>query len=260
MGQGYSMLGFVVIVVLYAAVGVMAARGTICIFRKMFAPKSEQIFYAMFLTIVAALYLAFAAYFWSGNGVAIGNLRSGGICRNSFAGCAAAVRPHRGIFHARTVGPAARTSGAWRPLRVRAEPTDRDPTRLRILLCSLRLLHGGVFLRATRRVECRVEGGATVNVRTILALRPRMRCLSGCTKFDCVELRSHNSYLDSLVATLGTANQSQCFLLKYQSTPTIDRSMSALAYQMPCGLLLQGRCRFMPKNPVMTTSGTASVP
>jgi hypothetical protein len=63
MGQGYSMLGFVVIVVLYAAVGVMAARGTICIFCKMFSPKSEQIFYAMFLTIVAALYLAFAAYF-----------------------------------------------------------------------------------------------------------------------------------------------------------------------------------------------------
>jgi hypothetical protein len=63
MGQGYSMLGFVVIVVLYAAVGVMAARGTICIFRKIFTPKSEQIFYAMFLIIVAALYLAFAAYF-----------------------------------------------------------------------------------------------------------------------------------------------------------------------------------------------------
>jgi hypothetical protein len=63
MGQAYSMLGFVVIVVLYAAVGVMAARGTICIFRKMFTPKLEQIFYAMFLTIVAALYLAFAAYF-----------------------------------------------------------------------------------------------------------------------------------------------------------------------------------------------------
>jgi hypothetical protein len=35
--------------------------------------------------------------------------------------------------------------------------TDRDPARLRNLLCSLRLLHGGVFLYATRRVECRVE-------------------------------------------------------------------------------------------------------
>lgn len=66
MGQGYSMLGFVVIVILYAVVGVMAARGTICIFRKIFTPRSEQIFYAMFLIMVAALYLAFVAYFGAG--------------------------------------------------------------------------------------------------------------------------------------------------------------------------------------------------
>lgn len=63
MGQEYSIVGFVVIVVLYAMIGVMAARGTICIFRKILAPKPEQIFYAMFLILVAALYLAFAAYF-----------------------------------------------------------------------------------------------------------------------------------------------------------------------------------------------------
>jgi len=33
--------------------------------------------------------------------------------------------------------------------------------------------------------------------------------------------------------------------------------MSALAYHAPCGLLLQGKCKFIPKKPVITTSGTA---
>jgi len=63
MGHDYRMLGFAVIAVLYIVIGIMAARGTICIFRKIFTPKSEQIFYAVFLILVAALYLAFVAYF-----------------------------------------------------------------------------------------------------------------------------------------------------------------------------------------------------
>jgi hypothetical protein len=63
MGQAYRMLGFVVIAILYVVIGIMAARGTIGIFRKMFTPKVEQIFYAMFLMLVAGFYLAFAAYF-----------------------------------------------------------------------------------------------------------------------------------------------------------------------------------------------------
>ena len=63
MEHGYSMLGFVVIVVLYATIGLMAAAGAILIARKMLAPKAEQIFYAMFLIMIASFYLAFAAYF-----------------------------------------------------------------------------------------------------------------------------------------------------------------------------------------------------
>lgn len=63
MGHGYEMIGFVVITILYVVIGVMAARGTIGIFRKIFAPKSEQIFYAVFLMVIAVLYLAFAGYF-----------------------------------------------------------------------------------------------------------------------------------------------------------------------------------------------------
>jgi hypothetical protein len=63
MGHGYRMLGFVVIMILYTVIGIMAAAGTISIIRKLLACKTEQIFYAMFLVMVAAFYLAFAAYF-----------------------------------------------------------------------------------------------------------------------------------------------------------------------------------------------------
>jgi hypothetical protein len=63
MDQGYRILGFVVIVILYAVIGLMAAAGAIFIARKILAPKAEQIFYAMFLIMIAGSYLAFAAYF-----------------------------------------------------------------------------------------------------------------------------------------------------------------------------------------------------
>lgn len=76
MAHGYKILGFAVIAVLYVTVGVMAAIGTISIFRKIFSPKAEQIFYAMFLIPVALFYLAFAAYFeattaWAWEGIAV---------------------------------------------------------------------------------------------------------------------------------------------------------------------------------------------
>lgn len=63
MDEGYSMLGFVVIVILYATVGLMAAAGAIFITRKIFGPRAEQVFYGMFLILIAAFYLAFVAYF-----------------------------------------------------------------------------------------------------------------------------------------------------------------------------------------------------
>lgn len=63
MGEGYGMLGFVVIVILYAGIGLMAAAGTIVTVRKIPGPKAEQIFYAISLIMIATFYLAFAAYF-----------------------------------------------------------------------------------------------------------------------------------------------------------------------------------------------------
>jgi hypothetical protein len=60
-----STLGFVVIVILYATIGLMAAAGAIFLVRKFLAPKGEQIFYGAFLVLIAAFYLAFTAYFES---------------------------------------------------------------------------------------------------------------------------------------------------------------------------------------------------
>ena len=63
MSQGYSMLGFVVIVILYAVIGLLAAAGAFSMTRKVFGPRAEQVFYGMFLIVIAAFYLAFVAYF-----------------------------------------------------------------------------------------------------------------------------------------------------------------------------------------------------
>ena len=56
MDPGYSTLGFLVIVILYAVIGFMAAAGAISIIGKILVPKAEQIFYAMFLIMIAAFY------------------------------------------------------------------------------------------------------------------------------------------------------------------------------------------------------------
>jgi hypothetical protein len=63
MDPRYSMLGFAVIVILYLVIGLMAAAGAIFVTREILGSKAEQIFYAMFLVMIAAFYLAFAAYF-----------------------------------------------------------------------------------------------------------------------------------------------------------------------------------------------------
>jgi hypothetical protein len=63
MAQGYSALGFVVIVILYAVIGLMSVVGVAVVTQKVFGPRAEQVFYGMFLIMIAAFYLAFAAYF-----------------------------------------------------------------------------------------------------------------------------------------------------------------------------------------------------
>ncbi|HET7766455.1 MAG TPA: hypothetical protein VFK92_15330 [Burkholderiales bacterium] len=59
----YRMLGFLVILILYATVGLLAAAGAVSVTRKIFGPRAEQVFYGLFLVLVAAFYLGFVAYF-----------------------------------------------------------------------------------------------------------------------------------------------------------------------------------------------------
>ena len=63
MGHALNVVGFIVVLVLYAVIGALAAAGTIFLARRFLGPKAEQIFYGMFLIMIAAFYLAFAAYF-----------------------------------------------------------------------------------------------------------------------------------------------------------------------------------------------------
>jgi len=63
MDPQYSLIGFGVIVVLYAVVGLLAAAGTLFIVRQNLGPRAEQVFFGIFLVLIAAFYLAFVAYF-----------------------------------------------------------------------------------------------------------------------------------------------------------------------------------------------------
>jgi hypothetical protein len=52
-----------VIFVLYISIGLMSAAGSVFISKKLFSPKVEQTFFALFLTAIAGFYLAFTAHF-----------------------------------------------------------------------------------------------------------------------------------------------------------------------------------------------------
>ena len=66
MSEASSLMGFVVIVTLYLVIGCLAATGSICISQRIFRPKAEEIFFALFLIPIAGFYLAFTAYFEMG--------------------------------------------------------------------------------------------------------------------------------------------------------------------------------------------------
>jgi hypothetical protein len=48
---------------LYAVIGLLAAVGSIFVFRRIFQGRWEQVFWASFLVVIAAFYLSFATYF-----------------------------------------------------------------------------------------------------------------------------------------------------------------------------------------------------
>ena len=62
-GSSSQFIGGSIVALLYATVGLLAAIGSILIFRRIFQGRWEQIFWASFLVVIAAFYLSFAAYF-----------------------------------------------------------------------------------------------------------------------------------------------------------------------------------------------------
>jgi hypothetical protein len=56
-------IGGLVVAVLYLIIGLLSAIGSILFFRRIFQGRWEQIFWALFLVVIAAFYLSFAAYF-----------------------------------------------------------------------------------------------------------------------------------------------------------------------------------------------------
>jgi len=61
--SGTEFIGGLVIVILYATIGLLGVAGSIFIFRRMFQGGWELIFWASFLIVIAAFYLGFSAYF-----------------------------------------------------------------------------------------------------------------------------------------------------------------------------------------------------
>jgi hypothetical protein len=62
-GSVSQFFGGVVVVILYATIGLLGAAGSIFIFRGMFQGRWELIFWAAFLVAIASFYLGFSAYF-----------------------------------------------------------------------------------------------------------------------------------------------------------------------------------------------------
>jgi hypothetical protein len=62
-GSSSQFIGGLVVAMLYAVIGVLGAVGSILVFRGIFQGRWEQIFWALFLLVIAAFYLSFAAYF-----------------------------------------------------------------------------------------------------------------------------------------------------------------------------------------------------
>ena len=58
-----SAIGFIVIIIWYAGIGLLATAGSVAVTQKFFPGKSEQIFYGAVFVAIAGVYLAFMAYF-----------------------------------------------------------------------------------------------------------------------------------------------------------------------------------------------------
>src|SRR5438094_2641112 len=62
-GSSSQFIGGLVVALLYLVIGLLGAIESILVFRRVFQGRWEQIFWALFLVVIAAFYLSFAAYF-----------------------------------------------------------------------------------------------------------------------------------------------------------------------------------------------------
>ena len=62
-GSGSQFIGGLIVAFLYVVIGLLGAIGSILMFRQIFQGRWEQIFWSLFLVVIAAFYLSFAAYF-----------------------------------------------------------------------------------------------------------------------------------------------------------------------------------------------------
>jgi hypothetical protein len=83
-GSSSQFIGGLVVALLYVVIGLLAAIGSIVVFRRIFQGRWEQIFWASFLVVIAAFYLSFAAYFGASQRM-LGKLKSSALPFSLFA-------------------------------------------------------------------------------------------------------------------------------------------------------------------------------
>lgn len=98
-----NIVGFAVITILYAVIGLLAAAGSVVVSQKLFPGRSEQIFYGVFLAPIAGFYLAFVAYFgnasaWSTELFAVVSFSLLGILGTRYAAVLILGYPLHGIW------------------------------------------------------------------------------------------------------------------------------------------------------------------
>jgi hypothetical protein len=104
LGTTSQFIGGLVVAVLYAVIGLLAAVGSIVIFRRIFHGRWEQIFWISFLVAIAAFYLSFAAYF----GAPVHAWQTEGVGVAVFAACAAG-----GLFSRPAIAVGYALHGLW---------------------------------------------------------------------------------------------------------------------------------------------------
>ena len=105
MTEPSSTVGLVVILVWYAAIGLLATAGSAAVSQKFFPARSEQIFYGAALVVIAGVYLAFMAYFgnvssWRTELIAVIAFSVLGIVGTRYAAALILVYPLHGIWDA----------------------------------------------------------------------------------------------------------------------------------------------------------------